>query len=73
MSGRERAHIRTYMHNDKGFKDEKLYSHLQAPRSERCTQTEHRFAPRNKTDFSLLDEPAKALHIVSLQSINWIN
>lgn len=35
--------------------------------------TELRFALKNKTDFSMIDEQAKALHIVSLQSINWIN
>lgn len=46
--------------------------HLQVRCAALCL-TELRFAPRNKTDFSMIDEQAKALHIVSLQSINWIN
>lgn len=66
-----------YIHTHSSwFLKKKNCTHICKPPSrppQHCTRTELRFAPRNKTDFSMIDEQAKALHIVSLQSINWIN
>lgn len=72
MQGREHAHICTQIHSHKGFRDRQLHSHLQAPcaalhpsRAQDCSE---------KQNGLLNDRPAsQALHIVRLQSINWIN